>query len=187
MAEVKILLEGYMEDLGDHNYDVKTTITLIQGKNNIVVDTGNLGQDKEITDALNKEGLKPKDINYVVLTHSCPDHDQNNFIFKNAKFIDGTSTYSFGNKFYVWQGKKFEIEPGITVERLPGHTPDDVIVFVEAEDGIFAVVGDSFFYEDDWEYSKNFAWDQKKLETSRKEILGRADFIIPGHGAMFKA
>ena len=49
-----------MEDLGDHNYAVKTTITLIQGKNNIVVDTGNLGQDKEITDALNKEGLKPK-------------------------------------------------------------------------------------------------------------------------------
>ncbi len=52
--KVKILLEGYMRDIAEHKYDVKTTITLIRGKNNIIVDTGNLGQENEIKNALAK-------------------------------------------------------------------------------------------------------------------------------------
>ena len=30
------------------------------------------------------------------------------------------------------------------------------------------------------------AWDQKELEKSRKKVLEIADYIIPGHGKIFR-
>lgn len=185
MPQVDILIEGSMKDVGENRYDAHTTMTFIRGVHNIVVDTGNLGQERELSHALERFGLGSEDIQFVILTHNCPDHHQNNFLFKNATFVDGTSVYGFGSEYYVWQGMEHEIEKGITVVRLPGHTPYDVAVFVETDKGVVAVAGDLFFWKDDFEYSSRFAWDVEKLKKSREEIIKRADFIIPGHGPMF--
>jgi glyoxylase-like metal-dependent hydrolase (beta-lactamase superfamily II) len=176
-----------MKDIGENRYDASTTMTLIRGEHNIVVDTGNLGQEQELLHALVRFDLRPEDIKYVVLTHTCPDHHQNNFLFSHATFVDGTSIYGFGSEYYVWQGMDYEIEKGVTVTRLPGHTPYDVAVFVETDQGIVAVAGDLFFWKDDFEYSSHFAWDVEKLKKSREEVIKRADLIVPGHGPIFSA
>ena len=187
MPKVDILLEGSMKDVGENRYEARTTMSLIRGESNIVVDTGNLGQEQQLLRALEMFDLRPHEVQHVVLTHTCPDHHQNNFIFTHAKFIDGTSIYGFGSEYYVWQGDEYEIEKGVTVVRLPGHTPYDVTVFVETEQGVVAVAGDLFFWKDDFEYSSKFAWDIEKLKKSREEVIKRADFIIPGHGPQFAA
>ena len=187
MPQVDILIEGTMNDIGPDRYDAHTTMTLIRGEHNIVVDTGSLGQEQALLHALERFDLRPQDIQHVVLTHTCPDHHQNNFLFTKATFVDGTSIYSFGSEYYVWPGMEHEIEKGVTVVRLPGHTPYDVAVFVETDEGIVAVAGDLFFWKDDFEYSSHFAWDVEKLKKSREEVIKRADYIIPGHGSMFSA
>lgn len=185
MPRVDILIEGSMKDIGPDRYDARTTLSLIRGESNIVVDTGNLGQEQQLLRALERFDLAPEEITYVVLTHTCPDHHQNNFLFTRATFIDGTSIYGFGSEYYVWQGREHEIEKGVTVVRLPGHTPYDVAIFVETKEGIVAAAGDLFFWKDDFDYSSRFAWDVEQLKTSREEIEKRADYIIPGHGPLF--
>ncbi|HCC07141.1 MAG TPA: hypothetical protein DEP72_03110 [Clostridiales bacterium] len=57
----------------DEEEFANSTVTLIQGEDkNIVVDPRI--NRKELLDALSKEGLTAKDINYVILTHNHLDH-----------------------------------------------------------------------------------------------------------------
>jgi len=44
------------------------------------------------------------------------------------------------------------------------------------------VAGDVWWFSDMTPAEDEMAWDQKKLEESRKKVLEIADWIIPGHG-----
>ena len=158
MPEVKILLKGYMKDLGNHRYDVKTTISLIRGKNNIVVDSGNLGQDREIIDALEREGLKPEDVEIIIQTHLHHDHCGNTSKCKNAEVYVQEAEWIFMQgphplqaQYYpkeLYKGWKVrlikgdhELFPGITLAHTPGHTPGTQSVIIDTEEGRAAIPG----------------------------------------------
>ena len=72
----------------------------------------------------------------------------------------------------------------------PGHTLDSVSVKVATEDGVVVVAGDTFEKEEDIEDESIWklagSEDEQKQIKSRSEILEIADFIIPGHGPMFR-
>lgn len=189
MAEVKVLIEGYAR-LIKNGWKASSTVTLVKSNGkNVIVDPGcNM---KKLAASLKKEGLKTKDIDYVFLTHNHPDHVLLAYIFENAKIID---------ELYLYHGDAFVKHSGtipgtdLKIIRTPGHMEEHCSLVAPAREGTYVVAGDVFWWlenekqevkiskpDDDPEHM-----DLQKLVASRKKVLEMADWIIPGHGKMFK-
>lgn len=145
--------------------------------------------------ALTEHNIAPDQIDYVVCTHSHADHIGNNNLFLNAEHIIGTCVHR-GEMFFEkdFKNEGYEICPGVRVIATPGHTSDDVTVLVDTivfgKPTRFAITGDLFEKEDD--ISRPSIWEElgtAELRATqsrmRSEIVDLADFIVPGHGAMF--
>lgn len=192
MVKVKVLIEGYDKKSSGCVWHASPTTTLIEDKRlNIIVDPGN--DRKILLKRLKKEGLKFEDINYVLITHWHVDHFLLAGIFPKAKVLDGELIYD--GEF----AKKHKgVIPGTELKIIstPGHDSSDCSLIVPSEKGLVAVVGDLFWWslKQKQEISKKsllnledkYVKDQKSLLKSRKKILEIADWIIPGHGKMFK-
>ena len=193
MSEVKILIQGYAKEINGKEFASSTT-TLIQDNNlNIIIDPGM--NRKELSGGLVKKGLKPEDINFVILTHTHLDHSLLAGIFENAKVFDNSDVYSFDGKIDEHKGKI----PNTNIEiiKTPGHDQFHCSVLTKTEDlGKVVIAGDVFWWTDDekkkidkqslLEHKDPYVKNKKALRESRKKVLGLADWIIPGHGGMFR-
>lgn len=181
MAEVKILLEGYL--FSETKGRTRPTMSLVQDKNiNMVVDPGVVKNQKIIIDALKKEGLKIADINYVFITHSHLDHYRNIGMFPKAKIVEYFGIWDKDIDATNWK-KNFTND--IKIIKTPGHNYDNLTLLVKTTKGIIAICGDVFWKEN---YPKKdpYATDLASLQKSRGKVLKLANYIIPGHGKMFK-
>ncbi len=173
---VKVLLEGHARKTPE-GWTANSAMVLVKSNGkNIIIDPG--CEKKRLIDALKKEKLSVKDIDYVILTHSHEDHALLADIFSNAKVI------TKGNSV-----------PDTEVRLLhtPGHTPDHISVVVPTSEGTYVIAGDVFWWMDDEEQKIDInkkdpvrIHDMEKLVESRKKILEIADYVIPGHGKTFK-
>ena len=189
--EVKIIQPGYTEQVGPTQYRADGTITLIKGPTNIIVDTGGPWDKEAILKTLWRESLLAADIQYVVCTHGHSDHTGNNNLFPNATLIlsydvckDGLYTlHDFA------QGHAYPVDEHTEIIPTPGHTTQDVSVIVRTKQGVIAIVGDLFECAEDlqdeglWRSSSEMPETQR---ANRERVVGLADFIVPGHGAMFR-
>ena len=66
----------------------------------------------------------------------------------------------------------------------PGMVTDRALI-VQADDGPY-VLTHLWWLEDMTPETDPLAWDQAKLEASRQQVLAIADWIIPGHGRVFR-
>ncbi|MBU4338332.1 MBL fold metallo-hydrolase [Patescibacteria group bacterium] len=182
--EVKIIKPGYFKWIGKNRCQTGSNVVLIcDGKKNILADTGSPGEDKKIIAALKKEKLKPKDINIVILTHPHADHIGNNFLFPKALFVDSLGEFR-GDKFLLDKAER-QITKNVRIAKTPGHALEDIsIIASNTEFGIIAVVGDLFWRGGDNKLVQ--VESPENLAASRKKILLIADYLIPGHGKMFK-
>ncbi|MEK6831073.1 MAG: MBL fold metallo-hydrolase [Nanoarchaeota archaeon] len=193
MAKIKVLIEGYARE--EENYQIaSSTTTLIKDENlNLIVDPG---MDRELLlKALKKEKLSVNDIDYVILSHYHPDHFLLVGIFEKAKIIDKDSIYSFNGRIEEHNG----IVPKTSIKIIPtpGHQDSHCSVLVNDDKlGKVVIAADVFWWWDN-EQKKidkdnlinrkdDYAQNEAELINSRKEILKIADYIIPGHGGMFK-
>jgi glyoxylase-like metal-dependent hydrolase (beta-lactamase superfamily II) len=187
--KVIILIPGYAEWSGPGRQRASGTVTLIKGRTNVIVDTGVPSQKKLILKRLGAAGVTPDDIKYVVITHGQSDHVGNNNLFPRAKFILDTDV-SVGDEYSVhdFHEDAFHIDDGIWAIATPGHTEHDISVVVETEDGTVAIAGDIFEKEGDWQDRSWEAWSKKPEEQrkSREKLLRIAQYIVPGHGEMFR-
>lgn len=190
-AVVTVLKPGYARWEGYASQRACGTITLITSYKNCVVDLG-LPADKDlIINELKTHGLSPKDIEVVILTHSDVDHIGNMNLFPDATFIGGHDVMR-GDHFIEFFKEKYAVDENITILHTPGHDARSISVIVKTEKEIVAVTGDLFEYEKDWltvDTSKAWEpWSQDKnmQQKSREKIWHLADYIIPGHGDIFK-
>ena len=190
LASVKILVKGYFKWLNEerNQFKASSTVTLIKdGPVNILVDTGNHEIEKNLLSALKKEGLKLSDINYVIITHHHPDHVANKHIFRGAIITDWLTSYKkdrFIVDFDILAKKKNIISPNVYIIPTPGHSDDACSVIVNTAKGLIAVSGDLFVTK---QVEKNiYVSDQKEYKKSAKKVLAMVDYIIPGHGGIFK-
>lgn len=183
-----VLKAGYTNGVDESRLHADGTITLIKGPNNIIVDTGGPWDKSDIVDALRMESLTPDDISYVICTHGHSDHIGNINLFPNATVICSYDI-SKGDLYTIHDfasGKPYRIDEQIDVIATPGHTRADISVILRRETDTIAIVGDLFEHENDegrWQELSENAEIQSK---SREKIRQLADFIIPGHGGLFK-
>lgn len=186
-AQVVVLQPGYavwQKRLKAQKAD--GTISLIKSSQNIIVDTG-LPKDKEIIlKKLKANGLTPGKIDYVICTHGDADHISNNNLFPKAVLIVGFDIYH-GDIASFFQ-KNFKIDDNVTVTAMTGHDERSIGVLVKTTQGLVAITGDLFEYENDWKQAKEwiaFSKQPKSHIKNRAKVWELADFIIPGHGPMF--
>ncbi len=193
---VHVLHAGYAK-LGADHCRANCSCVLIasaDGRCNVVVDTMTPWDGGRIVDSLRRHGLSPDDIHFVVGTHGHSDHVGNHNLFLKAVHIVGFCV-SFGDRYELHpfdRGVPYKIAEGVEVIATPGHTADDVSVVVRtADQGVVVVAGDTFEREEDvfcpeiWR-SEGGSHDPERQERSRSQILAMADWIVPGHGPMFK-
>jgi glyoxylase-like metal-dependent hydrolase (beta-lactamase superfamily II) len=193
MNKVKVLIEGYAR-VHDNYEEVSPSVVLIENeKQKIIVDPGFNRQN--LLEVLKKEKIKTEEIDLVILTHYHLDHSLLAGIFENAIILDNEDQY-LQDGIIKRQGGNI-LGDGIKIIQTPGHDLFHCSVMVDTEDlGKVIIVGDVFWWMDGEEPKKDFeslinledpyVKDEKALEESREKILKMADYIIPGHGKMFK-
>ena len=191
--KVKILLEGYAKVYDDYE-DVSSSVVLIENeKHKIIVDPG--FNRKNLLEALKKENLKVEDIDIVLLTHYHMDHSPLAGLFKKAIFMDNGDQYLQNG--IIKRQEDGMLGDGIEIIQTPGHDQFLCSVVGDSKDmGKVVIAGDIFWLIDGEEPEKSFeslinledpyVKNIDDLKESRKKILKIADWIIPGHGKMFK-
>lgn len=189
MTEVKVLIEGYAREIKD-GWTANSSVTLVKSNDkNIIVDPG--WNRSKLIDSLKIENLETKDIDYVFLTHNHPDHVLLAGIFENAKVVDELYIY-FGDVITKHNG----MIPGtdLKIIRTLGHMEEHCSLVVPTLQGTCVVAGDVFWWLDNEKQEVNINkpdndpehMNLQKLIASRKKVLELADYVIPGHGKMFK-
>ncbi len=199
MAEIKVLIEGIHKFVSDTKMNIGCTTTLIKGDKNIIVDPGAFSNRRKLLESLKEENLDPEDIDAVILIHLHLDHIVNVSLFSKSKIFlrfRGDSKYP-GMVQKIDEGflERFDIlndsiDKDIKIIETLGHAIDGISVVVDTPEGKVVIAGDAIASED-WanlekEPEKMFIYDLEKYKESRKKILEIADYIIPGHGKMFK-
>ncbi|MBW2965816.1 MBL fold metallo-hydrolase [Candidatus Woesearchaeota archaeon] len=194
--KVIVLKEGVHTDLGPKGEDIFNsckeicgTVVLLKaekkGEENIIVDTGNLGYEEEILEALEKQGLKPEDVEWVVITHSHDDHVSNNYLFKNAKRVAGIGVLFPDKSLDAYNDIDLIKIPGIKRIKTPGHLSAHLSIVVESEGKSYVIAGDAIQEE----YIKKGLFGipiNLDYIDSAKKIVDIADVIIPGHGKIIE-
>ena len=188
---VQVLKEGYATAAGPGLQRADGTITLVTGAHHILVDTGGPQDAHAIVRGLEAEGMTPADVDHVVCTHGHSDHVGNVGLFPHATLIvsHDVSSGDLYREHPFASGAPYAIDDGVEVIATPGHTSQDVSVVVRTLAGVYVIAGDLFECEQDlsdeelWRASSE---DPVRQARSRALVLRLADFIVPGHGPMFR-
>jgi glyoxylase-like metal-dependent hydrolase (beta-lactamase superfamily II) len=190
MSKLKVLIEGYAREVKG-GWIASSTVTLVQSNDkNIIVDPG--CNRAKLIDSLKKENLEIDDIDFILLTHNHTDHTLLSGIFRKAKVLNPEEIYD-GDKQIAHDNCIPETD--LKIIQTPGHTPEHCSLVVSTKSGVYVVAGDVFWWVDNEEQKIDIKkqdeahpseTNMKELIRSRKKILEIADYIIPGHGKMFK-
>jgi glyoxylase-like metal-dependent hydrolase (beta-lactamase superfamily II) len=191
MTKIEILIEGYAKKL-ENGWLASSTVTLIESNGKkIIVDPG--CNRPKLKEKLSENNLTTGDIDYVLLTHNHTDHILLSGIFENAKVLNESEIYD--NDQQIEHGNAIH-GTDIKIIQTPGHDQSHCAFIVPCKDGTYVVAGDVFWWMDDEEQKTDlesllshddpYVEDKTVLENSRKQILEIADFVVPGHGKMFK-
>jgi len=187
-AEVKVLLEGFTNSesvIEGGEERTQPTITLVRdGDLIMVVDPGILDNQQLLIDALKREKLTVDDVNFVCITHSHIDHYRNIGMFPKAKTVEYYGLWD-KNTVETWSEN---LTSHIRLSHTPGHDYSGITLFVSTSEGVVAICGDVFWRENYPRDPKDdaFASNPDRLEESREMVLKTADWVVPGHGPMYK-
>lgn len=162
---------------------------------------------RNLLHALKDAGLKPSDIDIVFVTHWHYDHFGSLNVFKRSRILASEPLEGYKVET-VKDGQ--EIADGVRVLLTPGHTTEHASLLLKTEKlrysmrsergggsimGIGelevvvagdAIIAPSYYMMDRiWDYNPNFYSRDMGVESMRK-LEAVADYIIPGHGNIFK-
>ena len=190
MNKITVLVEGYARPLPNGGWQASSTTTLVTSDSGlkIIVDPG--CNQSLLLQKLTEKNLAVEDINLVFLTHYHPDHALLAHLFAKAKLSDGQTIYSDD----LEEPYSDELPgTGLRVVYTPGHAAEHSSLLVSTEEwGKVAVAGDVFWWTTEEKQEvridkpDELALDMEFLKESRKKLLKLADWIIPGHGKMWK-
>jgi N-acyl homoserine lactone hydrolase len=171
-------------------------------------DTGHYSDRNELLAALNAVNLKPRDIQYVFLSHLHFDHILNLSLFSDATAIVSKAELNHAEKVVaaviedpaipeVWpalfEGREIQTIEGTTVidddlevAVLPGHTPGGLVLYCR-KPAAAAVCGDVI--KNGWGLLTGTVTQSATIDSEQQasiqKIIARAEVIIPGHDRPF--
>lgn len=162
---------------------------------------------------LGKLGLKPRDIDIVIITHLHGDHIALARLYRNAKFIVQKKELDYAHKPHPLDANSYhrnlfdnlnlevidgerDIVPGVTVFLTPGHSPGGQSVEVNTAAGNAIITGFCCFMSNfvQTEDMKRKGWevaapglhqDCREAYDSVLKVKQRADIIVPLHEPVF--
>ncbi len=190
MIQLDILAVGYLErDPDGKILKADSTSVLVRTpKHTIVVDPSTKYMKPFLKTSFKQIGVFIKDVDIVVLTHTHHDHIENLDMFPKAKvYVHSGADTKIPGAIEV-DKDVFELCEGVKLVHTPGHCPEEMSVFVDA-DRHYVIAGDAVPLEDN--FTKNIPprlnTDEKLALESIKVIREYADVVIPGHGFPFMA
>jgi N-acyl homoserine lactone hydrolase len=180
MPEVHVLFKGYYLP-GPPVRAVATTALVLGEGYTWVVDPGT-APAAALTAALSALGLEPDDVDTVFLTHGHMDHIRNTGLFTLARVLDAWGWWE-GDTWREFDGV---LPPGLSLLPTPGHSSDMLTLLVDTPAACVAICGDVFYDGHSLSAEDPFAEDFTLLLESRRQVLSRADSVIPGHGGLFR-
>lgn len=188
---LKILIQGYARYEKDVLVASPSTVLIKDSGLNLLIDPG--ANEKLLLESLSKEKIKLEDIDIIFLTHYHLDHILSIRLFPETQIVSGEGI--FVNDRMMPVSKKIP-ETELKIVKTPGHSKEHCSILADTDNGVIAVAGDVFWWMDDEKQDTNYqsllrkedklAYDFIALQKSRRKLLEIADYIIPGHGKMFK-
>jgi glyoxylase-like metal-dependent hydrolase (beta-lactamase superfamily II) len=192
MNEVHIIQQGYSFIDGEGKYRATGSSTLVKtSKHVIIVDTGSPRERDKILQGLKKFGVKTEDVDHVIGTHGHVDHVGNLNLFSKAVYIVGNDICESEDIYKensLKKGDSLTLEADqVVIIPTAGHTNEDISVVVyNTRFGTVVIAGDLFECENDNDCWKDVSQFPDQQARNRDKVQQIADWIIPGHGGMFK-
>ncbi|AUH39945.1 N-acyl homoserine lactonase family protein [Streptomyces sp. CMB-StM0423] len=166
------------------------------------------GSQQDIVAGLARHGVRPEDVDVVVLTHLHFDHIGNNELFPRATFVvqrdelpQGIAPPQFCMFYYPEYSYKVtdvrdrlrvidgdvELADGIRLVKIGGHTPGCMVVMVETESGTVCLTSDVMYNYRNLElnWPMGSFWDLAQLMRGYDRLHREADIIVPEHDWQF--
>jgi len=190
---------------------------LTDGTHKIMIDTGGVAPDgrwqpytrtaeQNPRDALARLGVKPEEIDTVIITHLHWDHSGNNALFPNAvfyvqkkeleeaadpplKIFSGSYDKSeiFKTSYTPVKGD-CTLMDGVRVITTPGHTLGSQSVIVDTKKGPYLFAGDLIglyeCYESNPMIANGIHLDLIAYYESLDKVKAQNCFVLPGHEAL---
>ena len=160
--------------------------------------------EHDIVKQLDRLGVRPEDIDIVLMTHCHCDHIANTEIFTNATFVMQREELSMALRppafgfFYFpeWSHHLLnvmdrieaisgdrKIADGVEVWKVGGHSPGSQVIVVETALGKVILSGDLCYnYKNlEYEWPAGVAWSLEQWEKSLNMIKKNADIVVPNH------
>ncbi len=193
---VDILYDGYVKPIEGKTFlpgaqpdgarKAASTIALVRTKDMIMVTDPGMtakGDWDNVIHTMKNLGVKKEDVTHIFISHHHPDHNTRLGVFPNATIVDFWATYK--NDDWKDHPDKFEISKGVKVIKTPGHTHEDASLLVNTKEGLYLLT--HMWWNDQFGPKVDpLAQDQADLDKKRSEWIHEVDWIVPGHGKMFK-
>ncbi|KAH9422829.1 metallo-beta-lactamase domain-containing protein 1 [Dermatophagoides pteronyssinus] len=171
-----------------------STLIRLNNGQNIIVDTLGPWARDELIKLLQNNHMTTDDISMVIGTHLHTDHIGNLNLFPNAAQIVGDQRSSGDYfEFDIFRGQRsLQLTENVDLISTPGHMHNDVSVICHNVErlGTVAIVGDLFESYADLKNEQLWidagSMNPTAQRINRDYILSIADYIVPGHGGMFK-
>ena len=203
------LIEGasrvILIDTGVGDIDEVDTLHARHGSIRWIVER-NEGQD--LITGLASHGVRPEDVELVVLSHLHFDHVGNNELFRNARFIvqrdelpQALAPPRFSMFYYPEYRYKvtsildrvdvvdgdIDIDPDVRLLKIGGHTPGCQATLVNTVAGSVCLTSDTMYnyrnIELDWPVGS--FWDLPELLRGMSRMRHEADILVPQHDWRF--
>ncbi|CAJ0575789.1 unnamed protein product, partial [Mesorhabditis spiculigera] len=190
------LVDGYIQRIKE-GMKIRASVSLIFDSGYYILfdspSATDVDSKSQMLRGLTSRNLAPGHIQMIVTSHGHPDHfGQGNF-FPNARHFFGS--YEYSDDTYIQtelaHNETMRITPNVEIWNTPGHTNQDISVIVRNVPccGTVAVVGDLFYTEQDATNGTDWyadAWNPLIGKINRNKVLCASNYIIPGHGPLFK-
>lgn len=207
MVEIRTLLQGYSTSTNEGSL-AYCSVVLLRGQHTTLVDVGYHARLNLLIERLAGAGLTAADVDRIVLTHAHWDHCFNLASFPNAEVVIHKDEYDYVQQPHPldwatppWAKHIFdhsrsvttvedgdELEPGVHVMAVPGHSPGTMATLVDTPEGLVGLVGDALPSR----VAAGFMapglifYDEALARDSARKIVETCRFIYPGHDRAFR-